>query len=195
MGQDKLKHGKRGGGRRTHTKSENPYLRVLIRIYKFLQRRAACPFNRAVASRLIKSRMYRPPVSTGKIVRCMHMPQNRSKIAVVVGDVTCDTFRMFLPKLNVCALRFTKLARRRIEKSGGKCLTFDQLAMIAPKGTDCMLIRGCFTRRVVNKRFGAPGSPGSHAQPKLGGHKSNLRGRGFEKARGRRNSRGYKVHS
>ena len=38
-----------------------------------------------------------------------------------------------VPKMTVCALRFTEPARKRIEKAGGECLTFDQLALRSPK--------------------------------------------------------------
>ena len=46
-----------------------------------------------------------------------------------------DDIRVYeVPSLKVAALRFTETARARIEKSGGECLTFDQLALRAPLG-------------------------------------------------------------
>ena len=42
--------------------------------------------------------------------------------------------------------------------------------------------------REAVKHFGAPGVPGSHAKPYV-----RHKGRKFEKARGRRKSRGYKA--
>jgi hypothetical protein len=56
------------------------------------------------------------------------------KIAVVVGTVTDDIRVYEVPTLKVTALRFTETARARIEKAGGECLTFDQLALRAPLG-------------------------------------------------------------
>lgn len=56
------------------------------------------------------------------------------KIAVVVGTVTDDIRVYEVPALKVTALRFTETARSRIEKAGGECLTFDQLALRAPLG-------------------------------------------------------------
>lgn len=56
------------------------------------------------------------------------------KIAVVVGTVTDDIRVYEVPALKVTALRFTETARARIEKAGGECLTFDQLALRAPLG-------------------------------------------------------------
>jgi ribosomal protein L18E len=63
------------------------------------------------------------------------------KIAVVVGTITDDIRVYEVPALKVTALRFTETARARIEKAGGECLTFDQLALRAPLGqnTVCLL--------------------------------------------------------
>lgn len=56
------------------------------------------------------------------------------KVAVLVGTVTDDLRVYEVPALKVTALRFTERARARIEKAGGECLTFDQLALRAPLG-------------------------------------------------------------
>jgi large subunit ribosomal protein L18e len=53
---------------------------------------------------------------------------------VIVGTVTDDVRVQEVPSLKVAALRFTETARARIEKAGGECLTFDQLALWAPLG-------------------------------------------------------------
>merc|ERR1712166_229180 len=45
-------------------------------------------------------------------------------------------------KLKVCALRFTSTARARTLAAGGECITFDQLALRCPTGTNTVLIRG-----------------------------------------------------
>jgi len=88
----------------------------------------------------------------------------------------------------VCALRFTETARARIVKAGGECMTFDQLALAAPTGEGVVLLRGPKNSREAVKHFGAPGIPGSNAKPYV-----RAKGRKFEKARGRRASRGFKV--
>ena len=67
---------------------------------------------------------------------------NEAKIAVVVGTITDDVRLLSVPKLKVCALRFTENARVRILKSGGECLTFDQLALRSPKGANTILLQG-----------------------------------------------------
>mgnify|MGYP000201527999 CR=1 FL=1 len=61
-------------------------------------------------------------------------PQDRtSKTAVVVGTVTNDVRILEIPKLRLCALRVTEAARKRILGAGGEIITFDQLALQAPK--------------------------------------------------------------
>uniref|UniRef100_A0A803L9Z6 Large ribosomal subunit protein uL15/eL18 domain-containing protein n=1 Tax=Chenopodium quinoa TaxID=63459 RepID=A0A803L9Z6_CHEQI len=110
------------------------------------------------------------------------------KIAVLVGTITDDIRVYEVPAIKVCALRFTETARARIEKAGGECLTFDQLALRAPLGQNTVLLRGPKNSREAVKHFGkAPGVPHSHTKPYV-----RSTGRKFEKARGRRNSRGYR---
>lgn len=53
---------------------------------------------------------------------------------MVVGAITDDIRVYEVPAIKVTALRFTETARARIEKAGGECLTFDQLALRAPLG-------------------------------------------------------------
>ena len=100
-----------------------------------------------------------------------------------------DDVRMYdVPALKVCALRFTETARARIIKAGGECMTFDQLALAAPTGEGVVLLRGPKNSREAVKHFGAPGVPHSSVKPYV-----RHKGRKFEKARGRRASRGYKA--
>ena len=42
----------------------------------------------------------------------------------------------------MCALKVTDGARRRILKAGGQVMTFDQLALAAPKGQGTVLLSG-----------------------------------------------------
>jgi large subunit ribosomal protein L18e len=129
------------------------------------------------------SRINRPPLSLAKLVQNMH---NKEKIAVIVGTVTDDVRLLEVPALKVAALRVTKSARARILKAGGEILTFDQLALRSPLGKGTVLLRGPKTREAA-KHFGKPGTPGSSAKPYV-----RSKGRKFERARGRRSSRGYK---
>uniref|UniRef100_A0A2K5F1H5 Large ribosomal subunit protein uL15/eL18 domain-containing protein n=1 Tax=Aotus nancymaae TaxID=37293 RepID=A0A2K5F1H5_AOTNA len=119
-------------------KSQDIYLRLLVKLYRFLARRTNPTFNQVVLKRLFMSRTNRPPLSLSRMIRKMTW------------------------------------ARSRILKAGGKILTFNQLALDSPKE--------------VYQHFGkAPGTPHSHTKPYV-----RSKGRKFERARGRRASRGYK---
>ena len=170
---------------RTAPKSEDPYLRLLVKLYRFLARRTDSKFNKVVCKRLFMSKINRPPMSLSKLAKFMEGKDG--KVAVLIGAITDDKRMLAVPKMRVCALRFTETARARIIKAGGECLTFDQLALMAPSGANTVLLRGPKMAREAVKHFGAPGVPGSHVKPFV-----RSKGRKFERARGRRASRGYK---
>ena len=44
--------------------------------------------------------------------------------------------------MQVCALKVSASARKRIEKAGGQIITFDQLATISPTGQNTVLVQG-----------------------------------------------------
>ena len=104
------------------------------------------------------SKINRPPISLSKICAVTNNPSSakayEGKIRAVVGAVTDDNRLYEVPKMTVCALRFTNTARARIEKAGGECLTFDQLAMRAPTGSNVVLLRGPKNAREAVKHFG-----------------------------------------
>jgi large subunit ribosomal protein L18e len=174
--------------RRTEPRSEDVYLRLTVKLYRFLARRTNSKFNRIILKRLFMSRINRPPISIAKINRLMKKPGREGKIVVVVGNVTDDHRIFSVPKMTICALRFTEKARARILKAGGEIITFDQLALRAPLGQNTLLIQGIRKSREADKHFGlAPGVPHSHTKPLV-----RSKGRKFERARGRRASCGYK---
>lgn len=192
MGIDIKAGGRINAHKRTDVKGDNPYLKLLAKTYKVLARRTESNFNKVVANRLCMTSVQKAPMSISKLAD--HMKGKEDKIAVVCGNITNDVRMFDVPKLSVCALRFTEAARARITKNGGRCLTFDQLALESPKGTGCVLLRGAIKARTVNKYFGkACGTPGSKTRPYVR-KATNLKrkGRKFEQARGRRKSRGYK---
>ena len=133
-GRNKVKH-------RTAPKSENVYLRLLVKLYRFLARRTDSDFNKTVLKRLFMSKINRPPLSLSKLAKFMK-DKGTGKIAAIVGTVTDDSRMFEVPALKVCALRFTETARARILKAGGECMTFDQLALAAPTGDNVVLLRG-----------------------------------------------------
>mmetsp|Transcript_12894 Transcript_12894/g.24531 ORF Transcript_12894/g.24531 Transcript_12894/m.24531 type:complete len:188 (+) Transcript_12894:81-644(+) len=167
-------------------KSDNLYVKLLVKLYRFLARRTDAKFNSIVLKRLFMSKINRPPLSLSKLVA--FMKGQESKVAVLVGTITDDVRMYEMPKLRVCALRFTETARARILAAGGECFTFDQLALMAPTGKNTVLLRGPKLARESVKHFGrAPGVPDSDTKPYV-----QHKGRKFEKARGRRASRGYR---
>jgi len=187
MGIDLEKQGRKKKTAREAPKSNNVYLRLLVKLYRFLARRTNSKFNRIVLKRLFQSRINRPAMSLSRVARYAYGKEE--KIVVLVGTITDDArYTSQLPKMTVCALRLTDGARARIVKAGGEVLTFDQLALRAPTGSNTLLLRGPKMAREAVKHFGAPGVPNSTTKPKV-----NSVGRKFERARGRRNSKGFKV--
>ncbi|KAJ2851390.1 60S ribosomal protein L18 [Coemansia brasiliensis] len=171
---------------RTAPKSDNVYLLLLVKLFRFLARRTDSNFNKVVLKRLYMSRTNRPPVSLSRLIA---LTKNaNAKTAVVIGTITDDERLEVVPKLSVAALHVSQSARARILNAGGEILTLDQLALRAPTGSNCVLLRGKRNVREAVKHFGrAPGTPNSHTKPYV-----RSKGRKFERARGRRASRGYK---
>merc|ERR1712037_161348 len=129
--------------RRTEPKSQDIYLRLLVKLYRFLARRTDAKFNKIILRRLFMSKINRPPLSLARLVRILN--------------------------------------------AGGEIISFDQLALRASTGKNTLMIQGPRKSREAQKHFGAAGRPGSHVKPF-----TRSRGRKFETARGRRESRGYK---
>lgn len=164
-----------------------------MKLYRFLARRTDSRFNKVVLRRLFMSKINRPPVSVSRVIYLSRnqggVPKEASetpKTVVVVGTITDDNRVLDLPKLSIAALRFTNTARARIEAAGGEALTLDQLAMRAPTGSNTVLLRGPRNAREAVKHFGF--GPHKHKKPFV-----RAKGRKFEKARGRRKSRDFRV--
>ena len=151
------------------------YLRLLVKLYRFLARRTDAQFNKAVLKRLFMSKANRPPMSLSNVARQLNGKED--KIAVIVGTVTDDERFLNLGKMRIAALKFTKAARARIVKAGGEAMTLDQLALVAPTGSNTLLLRGKKNNREAVKHFGTPGADGSHAKPYV-----RSKGRKFERA-------------
>jgi len=192
MGIDLVAGGRRIGHKSSSKviKTANPYNRLLIKLYKFLARRTDSSFCATVVKRLHMSKTNQPPVGLNRLAR--YMKNKDDKIAVIVGKVTDDVRMMEVPKLTVCALSFTENAKKRILAAGGECISFDQLALRAPTGSNTVLLRGPKSRKAL-AHFGHNTSvTNEHTHD---GVKPYVRskGRKFEKARGRRRSCGFKI--
>uniref|UniRef100_A0A8C0NTC0 Large ribosomal subunit protein uL15/eL18 domain-containing protein n=1 Tax=Canis lupus familiaris TaxID=9615 RepID=A0A8C0NTC0_CANLF len=85
--------------RRKEPKSQDIYLRLLVKLYRFLARRANSTFNQVVLKRLFMSRTNRPPLSLSRMIRKMKLPGWENKTAVVVGTITDDVRVQEVPKL------------------------------------------------------------------------------------------------
>jgi large subunit ribosomal protein L18e len=185
MGIDLNSHHTRGTHRKA-PKSDNVYLKLLVKLYRFLARRTDSNFNKVVLRRLFMSRINRPPVSLSRVKSQVARGDQDKKTVVVIGTVTDDNRLLEVPKVTIAALRFTATARARVVAAGGECLTLDQLALRAPTGSNTLLLRGPKNAREAVKHFGM--GPHKHKKPYV-----QSKGRKFEKARGRRRSRGFKV--
>jgi len=189
MGIDLDKHHVRNTHRKA-PKSDNPYLKLLVKFYRLLARRTDSSFNKTVLRRLCMSKINRPPLSLSRLVLNAKDPKStdadKQKTIVVVGTITDDNRLIEVPKLDIAALHFTATARARIEAAGGRCMTIDELGKQHPTGSNTLLLRGPKNAREAVKHFG------------MGPHKGKKpyvesKGRKFERARGRRRSRGFKV--
>ncbi|KAK4991436.1 hypothetical protein LTR66_003040 [Elasticomyces elasticus] len=131
-----------------------------------------------------------PPMSLSRIVSVAankySAKAHEGKTVVLVGTVTDDNRLLEVPKLAIAAKRFTATARARITAAGGECLTLDQLASRSPTGANTLLLRGPKNAREAVKHFGF--GPHTHKKPYV-----ESKGRKFEKGRGRRRSKGFKV--
>merc|ERR1712232_453195 len=177
-------------GSQRSIKTSNPYILLLIKLYSFLSRRTDSKFCATVVKRLHMSKVNQPPIGLHRLSK--YMTNKEDKTAVIVGKVTDDVRMLECPKLSVCALSFSEGARKRILAAGGECLSFDQLALRAPKGSNTVLLRGPKSRAAL-AHFGhstSVNNPHTHTSVKP---YVRSKGRKFEKARGRRKSCGFKV--
>ena len=125
-----------------------------------MARRTKSHFNHLIYKRLCQSRINRYPISLSRIIRNYkpYTEKKIQKIIVCVCNVLDDERMLQLPKgIQICALKFSEAARKRIVANGGKCMTFDELAIKAPTGKDTLLLRGPKSREAL-RHFGlAPG--------------------------------------
>ncbi|NXT32740.1 RL18 protein, partial [Pelecanoides urinatrix] len=126
-----IRHNRDRKVRRREPKSQDIYLRLLVKLYRFLARRTNSAFNKVVLKRLFMSRTNRPPLSLSRMVS-----------APGWGGPCCSPHPCFFSLFQLCALRVTRGARTRILRAGGTILTFDQLAMASPKGKGTVLLSG-----------------------------------------------------
>uniref|UniRef100_A0A2I3HTR0 Large ribosomal subunit protein uL15/eL18 domain-containing protein n=1 Tax=Nomascus leucogenys TaxID=61853 RepID=A0A2I3HTR0_NOMLE len=173
------------GVQRKEPKSQDIYLRLLVKLYRFLARLTNSTFNQVVLKRLFMSLTNQPPLSLSQMIRMMKLLSRENKMALVVGTIMDDVQVQEVPKLKVCALWSDRSSILRV---GGKIFTFDQMALDSLKGCSTVLLSNLHKGREVYWHFGkAPGTWHSHTKPYL-----HSKVRKFECSGGLRASRGYK---
>merc|ERR1711918_191000 len=98
MGIDIKAGGRIKNGNRKAPTTENVYIRLLVKLYRFLARRTEANFNKVVLKRLFMSRHNRPPLSISKLSKFMR--QQEGKMAVIVGTVTDDVRMLECPRVS-----------------------------------------------------------------------------------------------
>merc|ERR1712071_570984 len=78
-------------------KSEDIYLRLLVKLYRFLARRTDAKFNKIILKRLFMSKINRPPLSIARVVRNIKQTGNADRIVVCVGTITFDLLALRAP--------------------------------------------------------------------------------------------------
>jgi large subunit ribosomal protein L18e len=194
MGIDLKAGGRRiGHNSRKAPVSKNVYVKLLEKLFAFIARRGDSKFAETICKRLRMSQLNKAPISVSRLARYMKGDDKIGKTAVIVGTVTGDKRTLELPALKVAALRFTEEARKAITAAGGQCMTLDQLALLSPKGSHTVLLRGPKNARESVAHFGHSTSVYNlHTHDAVKPYVKS-KGRKFEKARGRRRTNGFKV--
>uniref|UniRef100_A0A2I3GRM4 Large ribosomal subunit protein uL15/eL18 domain-containing protein n=1 Tax=Nomascus leucogenys TaxID=61853 RepID=A0A2I3GRM4_NOMLE len=87
------------GVQRKEPKSQDIYLRLLVKLYRFLARLTNSTFNQVVLKRLFMSLTNQPPLSLSQMIRMMKLLSRENKMALVVGTIMDDVQVQEVPKL------------------------------------------------------------------------------------------------
>lgn len=99
MGIDLVAGGRRVGHKvRSAPVSNNVYLGLLVKLFRFLARRTDSAFAKVVLKRLYMSKTNRAPLSISRLAR--YMKGKEANTAVIVGAVTDDVRLLEVPKLS-----------------------------------------------------------------------------------------------
>ncbi|KAJ0848304.1 putative ribosomal protein L18e [Helianthus annuus] len=71
MGIDLIAGGKSKRTKRTAPRSDDIYLKLLVKLYRFLVRRTGSNFNAVILKRLFMSKVNKPPISLSRLIRYM----------------------------------------------------------------------------------------------------------------------------
>lgn len=112
----------------------NPIVRKQIRLLYKSYKKYGAPIWKAISKKLQVKRRARIKVNVIKINKLT----KKGEYVAVPGKVL--GFGFINHPVNVAALSFSKSAKEKIEKAGGKCLTFNELINLNPKGTNIKII-------------------------------------------------------
>uniref|UniRef100_A0A453APU4 Large ribosomal subunit protein uL15/eL18 domain-containing protein n=1 Tax=Aegilops tauschii subsp. strangulata TaxID=200361 RepID=A0A453APU4_AEGTS len=87
QGIDLVAGGRNKRTKRTAPKSDDVYLKLLVKLYRFLVRRTKSQFNAVILKRLFMSKTNRPPLSMRRLVRFME-----GKVSLSPGAIFFSIF-------------------------------------------------------------------------------------------------------
>ncbi|KAH0570391.1 Ribosomal protein L18 [Spironucleus salmonicida] len=158
--------------KRTTPHTDNHYKNVIQSVYAQAAEKVENKDIALIAKRMCQSQTNQPSVSTSRLASISKNQQG--KTLVLVSTVTNDPRVIEIPKMTVCALKFTATAKAHIEKFGGKCITFDDLILENPKMENVFMVQGKRSHRATYKKFGSAGISSSVVAK---GHGSGCKGR------------------
>ncbi len=115
-------------------KPDNPQLRDTIHLLKEAARENNARIWNSLANDLSKARRRRISVNLSRINR----HSNKEQILAVAGKVL-GSGKLRHP-VTVAAFAFSAIAKEKIERTKGKCLTFPELVKKNPKGSNVKIV-------------------------------------------------------
>ena len=115
-------------------KKSNPELVLLIKDLKIHAKKHNTPIWRDIAERLERPLRVWPEVNVSRIERYAE----DGETIIVPGKVLGSG--VLTKKVSVAAWRFSKSAREKIEKAGGRALSIRELMMENPKGSNVRIM-------------------------------------------------------
>jgi len=117
------------------TRTSNENLKAVIQLLERAGKRSRAALWRALAQELGSSRSRRAEVNLSRLQR-----YGEGEIIAVPGKVLGSG--SIESAMTVAALSFSKAAREKIIKAGGRCISFEELLKENPKGSKVRIMRG-----------------------------------------------------
>ncbi len=112
----------------------NPHLRKLINFLRLKSKELKAPIWKVVAEKLEKPTRQRIEVNLSGVER--YVKENET---IVVPGVVLGT-GILTKKLTIAAWRFSRSAKKKIEKIGGKAISIKELVEKNPKGNNVRIM-------------------------------------------------------